>query len=68
MRTLSIVSLLLLLGLLNGCGEKIESASSGPSENTIATAEELIGLSLTSGERQMMRPLLRLSWVARLPC
>ncbi len=58
MRVFSVFALLLGALVLVGCGEKIESEISGPSEKSIASAESLAALSLTPNERQMMRPAL----------
>ncbi len=59
MRLYPVVALLILCLVLIGCGEKIESENYGPSEKTIASAEELTALSMTTSERQMMRPALQ---------
>ncbi|MCP4291371.1 MAG: amidase [bacterium] len=50
--------LILLTIIFYGCGKKIESRNAGPSEKTIASAEQLFDLGHTPSERQMMRPAL----------
>jgi Asp-tRNA(Asn)/Glu-tRNA(Gln) amidotransferase A subunit family amidase len=52
------IILVLLLFVPGGCGENIESSSEGLSMQDIAAAENLVDLSMTDSERQMMQPSL----------
>ncbi len=58
MKSNPIVILLLAALFLTGCGEKIDPEATGPSESSIIAAESLLDLTMTSSERQMMRPSL----------